>query len=144
MAQVNPADPCPGRAPMAAAMRRVIVTGARNWPDPDAVRAALDIQLSAGEFVLVHGECPTGADAHATQWWIDRGHPGKLERHPADWRHHGRAAGPIRNQQMVDAGADLVLAFPLASSRGTIDCVRRARRAAVPVHIVGFDPLDGA
>lgn len=49
----------------------------------------------------------------------------------ADWQTHGRAAGPIRNQQMIDAKPDLVVAFP--GGRGTEDCKRRARSAGIEV-----------
>lgn len=59
-----------------------------------------------------------------------------VEAHPADWRSCGRAAGLIRNQRMVDLGADLCLAFPLGESRGTWDCVARARKAGIEVRII--------
>lgn len=50
----------------------------------------------------------------------------------ADWDKHGKAAGPIRNQQMLDEGKpDLVLAF--AGGKGTDDMCRRARAAGVEV-----------
>lgn len=50
----------------------------------------------------------------------------------ADWKKHGRAAGPIRNQQMLDEGKpDLVIAFP--GGRGTADMVRRAKKVGVKV-----------
>ncbi len=41
----------------------------------------------------------------------------------------GKAGGPVRNQAMVDSGADLCLAFPDNKSIGTWDCVQRARAA---------------
>ena len=44
---------------------------------------------------------------------------------------------------MVNAGADLCLAFPLGESRGTRDCVRRADAAGIPVLNYG-DKLDNA
>lgn len=48
----------------------------------------------------------------------------------ADWGKHGKAAGPIRNQQMLDEGKpDLVVAFP--GGVGTADMVRRAKKAGV-------------
>jgi hypothetical protein len=54
---------------------------------------------------------------------------------PANWKKHGRAAGPMRNQQMLDEGKpDLVIAFPGGS--GTADMVRRAKAAGVPVETV--------
>lgn len=54
------------------------------------------------------------------------------EVHDADWNEYGRAAGPIRNQEMVDAGADVCLAFPTGGP-GTRDCMRRARDAGIRV-----------
>lgn len=116
-------------------MKRVLVTGSRNWKGRDAVFAALQEHLG-GELhgVVVHGDCPTGAD-HMAQQWVDL-QPGLVaERHPADWGAHGKAAGPIRNQQMVDLGADVVLAFPHLDSRGTTHCITAARRAGLSVVI---------
>ena len=58
---------------------------------------------------------------------------------PADWRRYGRAAGPIRNQQMIDEGKpDLVLAFHenINESVGTKDMVTRARRVGLKVIII--------
>jgi hypothetical protein len=44
----------------------------------------------------------------------------------------GKAAGPIRNQRMIDEGKpDLVIAFP--GGRGTADMVSRAKKAGIPV-----------
>ena len=52
--------------------------------------------------------------------------------YPADWKKYGKAAGPIRNQQMLDEGKpDLVVAFP--GGTGTADMVRRAKKAGVKV-----------
>jgi hypothetical protein len=48
-----------------------------------------------------------------------------------DWKRHGPAAGPMRNQRMLDWGPDLVVAF--AGGKGTADMVRRARAAGVDV-----------
>lgn len=57
-----------------------------------------------------------------------------IEPHPADWNKHGRSAGPIRNQEMLDSGLNFCFAFvdkPLAESKGTADMVRRCRAAGV-------------
>lgn len=57
---------------------------------------------------------------------------------PADWKAHGKAAGPIRNQQMIDEGKpDLVLAFP--GGHGTADMVSRAKKAGIKVREVVQD-----
>jgi hypothetical protein len=50
---------------------------------------------------------------------------------PADWKRHGKSAGPLRNQEMLDAAPDLVIAFP--GGRGTADMVRRAKSVNVKV-----------
>lgn len=127
---------------------RLLVTGSRNWTDKIAVYKELyrfvsehcqmdydnqliPIDYDTSDVVIVHGDCPTGVDAIVDDWaivnWID------VERHPADWDKHGRAAGPIRNQEMVDLGADLCYAFLKGDSRGTKDCARRAEKAGIPV-----------
>ncbi|MCX5209745.1 DUF2493 domain-containing protein [Kitasatospora sp. NBC_00240] len=115
-------------------MIRIIVTGSRNWTDRQAVWDAL-AQAADGqdwdELVLVHGACPTGADHYASRWASLVGIT--QETYPANWTAHGKAAGPIRNQAMVAAGADLVLAFPLGPSPGTRNCMAAARNAGIPV-----------
>lgn len=50
---------------------------------------------------------------------------------PADWAHHGRAAGPIRNQEMIDE-ADALAVFP--GGRGTTDCTLRAEKKGIPIY----------
>lgn len=52
---------------------------------------------------------------------------------PAAWEARGRAAGPERNRRMVEAGADLVLAFPLPEGSGTQHMMKLAREAGIEV-----------
>jgi hypothetical protein len=56
-----------------------------------------------------------------------------VKRFAADWDKHGKAAGPIRNQQMVDKEPSYMIAFPGGS--GTRDCARRADEAGIQVFI---------
>lgn len=115
---------------------RVLVTGSRAWSDIEAIRFAMIAAWSCmGRPTLVTGGCPTGADAIAED--IARELAWSIERHPANWATYGKKAGPIRNQAMVDLGADICLAFPVGGSRGTRDCVRRARKAGIPVRVWG-------
>ena len=46
----------------------------------------------------------------------------------AEWDKYGRAAGPIRNEKMVDI-ANLVIAFWDGKSRGTKSLIKYAERA---------------
>jgi hypothetical protein len=74
-----------------------------------------------------------GADYAAEVFAQERGID--LAVYKADWLAHGRAAGSIKNQRMLDEEKpDLVIAFP--GGRGTADVKRRAREAGVPVYEV--------
>jgi cysteine synthase len=113
---------------------RLLVAGGRDWRDEDTLRAVLDA-LGAGAGVLIEG-CAPGADQMAETWARDRGIT--IEHHPANWGQHGGAAGPLRNQAMIDSAPDLVIAFP--GGRGTLDLVRRALRAHVPTLYIHSGP----
>lgn len=89
-----------------------------------------------GDLTVVHGGA-NGADRMA----------GKLAEamcwpvvvFPAHWESYGRAAGPIRNQEMLDKGKpDFAIAAHrnLSTSKGTADMVRRLERAGVPYELV--------
>lgn len=115
---------------------RVLVTGSRKWPYPLKVAHELNtLYLQHGPFVLVHGACATGADAAAHHWHEVAGEDlGCHEvRYPADWTKYGKRAGPIRNAEMVKAGADLVLAFPVSGGSGTQHTMELARGAGITV-----------
>jgi hypothetical protein len=106
---------------------RVIICGSRDWPDDERVKQEIcGLVAQFGDVTIVHGDCPTGADAAARRWAVDRG--AKEERHPAEWGKHGKAAGPLRNEKMAMLGADLCLAFCNGYTRGTADMMRRANR----------------
>lgn len=116
----------------------VLVTGSRDWSDRDLLRAALDKLLVEGGMVLVHGACPTGADAMADTWARDQQATGGnvlINRYPANWGSYGRAAGMRRNAEMVGAGAHICLAFfqSSASNKGTAHCAKLAARAGIPI-----------
>lgn len=128
---------------------RVLITGSREWGDPFAISKALAEQLLDQErIIVIHGNCPTGADAYAKEWaqrniltQMRRGEANiGHEAYPAYWNELGKSAGPIRNKYMVDLGADICLAFPTASSRGTISCMDLAVAAGVPVINYGTLP----
>lgn len=71
-----------------------------------------------------------GADAMAERWAMDHGVC--FQSLSADWVAHGRAAGPIRNQAMIDQfKPSFVIAFP--GGRGTADMTSKARDANIDV-----------
>lgn len=87
---------------------------------------------------MIEGEAK-GADKMARYWAGQNGIP--VEPYPALWDKYSRAAGPIRNQQMLDEGKPTyAIAFydrPRDESRGTADMVRRLKAAEIPVIEVG-------
>jgi hypothetical protein len=109
---------------------RVLVCGGRNYDDRDHVWNVLsELDAASRIDVVIHG-CATGADHEGMIW--AQGNDKKHAPFQADWHTHGRAAGPIRNQRMLDEGKpDLVIAFP--GGRGTADMIRRAEAAGVEV-----------
>jgi YspA, cpYpsA-related SLOG family len=127
--------------------RRLLVTGSRTWAvacdhdgfgDYVALWEALDVRYDP-DTVLVHGGCPSGADALADRVWrglaARAGYPPRVEVHRADWRRYGRAAGFRRNQVMVTLGADECVAFIREHSRGATNAVKFAIQAGIPTTI---------
>lgn len=123
---------------------RVLVCGSRTWSNSTPIDVVLEGYLHAARawnetLTIIEGGAQ-GADDRAASYArlevVDTEH----EQYPADWAKHGKAAGPIRNQQMLDEGKpDVVWAFvdkPLSESRGTADMVRRAKAARIPTYIV--------
>jgi hypothetical protein len=113
---------------------RILVTGSRIWTAAATMRATLAHWRAVyPDAVLVHGAC-RGADLMAAAMWLGWRLP--VEPHPADWTGHGRAAGFVRNQQMVAAGADVCLAFIREHSRGAEHTAALAVAAGITtVHI---------
>ena len=118
---------------------RVIVTGGRDWDDAEQIEDLFDGLLrkypSESSWLMMHG-CAVGADAICVRVAFDLGW--EIRPYPAKWDINGKAAGPNRNQEMVDDGADMCFAFPTPQSKGTWDCIKRATRAGIPVEI--FNP----
>lgn len=108
-------------------LRRVLVCGGRGYTDAARIAEVIGI-FDPQAVTIVHGNA-RGADRTAANVALTLGFD--VEAHPADWEEYGNAAGPIRNQAMLDTGVDLVVAFP--GGRGTADMTDRAKRAGVPV-----------
>lgn len=122
---------------------RVLICGSRDWNANLPIMAVLEglLQPDGTTMLTVIEGGARGADAVAAEWV--RTVPSEFvqhEQYPADWDVHGKAAGPIRNQRMLDKGKpDQVWAFvtkPLEDSRGTADMVRRARAAGITTYVV--------
>lgn len=142
-------------------MTHILVTGSRHAAAPAHHQAIADAlhTVGAGHHTLWHGDAP-GADRAAAHIAARLGW--HIQPIPADWygpctdmcpprhrrtRHGGGsktycpAAGNYRNAKLVAAVLPHLpdvrgFAFPLPGSRGTWDCVQRARAAGLPIDIV--------
>lgn len=113
---------------------RVLVCGGRDFDDWMGLRVFMSNlasqRLGQGErMTVIHGGA-RGADRFAGEWAKDNGI--SVEAYHADWKKHGKSAGPIRNRKMLEQGRpDVVVAF--RGGRGTADMIRRAEAAGVKV-----------
>ena len=130
---------------------RLLVTGDRNWRNSPVIRdclsevvwSLLDDDGCYQEFILIEGEA-MGADiisrvvvaleiADGQEYSSDPRWVG-IEDYPADWDTYNRAAGPIRNKQMLDSGVDYVVGFhdDIVNSKGTKDMLKQCAKAGIP------------
>jgi len=113
---------------------RILITGSRNWPDRVAVANAIrQAWIDADKpyrVTVVHGGA-RGADYIADQFAKHMRF--EIEQHVADWDKYGKRAGYVRNQQMVDSGIDICLAFIYNESKGATMCAKLAEEAGIPV-----------
>ncbi len=109
-------------------------TGDRGWTKREAIGRELIERPPLT--IIIEGEAE-GADLLARDVAEELGFP--VEPYPAEWKRYGRAAGPIRNRQMLDEGQpDLVLAFHanIAASTGTADMLGQAKKRGIPTRLL--------
>ena len=115
---------------------KVLVCGSRNFVKPDIIRQAL--RALTGDVEIIHGAA-SGADSLADMYARLVGF--RISRFPANWAEFGKAAGYIRNKQMLDEKPDLVIAFVRDpnNSPGTANMVLQALCAGVKVEVHTYD-----
>ena len=153
-------DLCFSSSPAIAPSRSLVIAagGGRDlaWPQQ---RIAAELRAHSGGrlvHLLLHGGA-RGADAAIGAAAQQLGWSSLVM--PAQWQRHGRAAGPIRNRELLEQAITravahssprcqvsvLVVAFP--GGAGTASLVREARRMAsrspVPIAVVEVSPATG-
>ena len=122
--------------------KTVLVTGSRDWGRGWDDMRLMTTTLSSLDIALLITGGARGADTMAEQW----AHTNEVETSvwPADWDSQGKAAGRIRNRQMLDflltQSNPLVLAFKDNFDKrmlkgGTEHMVKISLIAGVPVSI---------
>ena len=112
-------------------MMRVLVCGGRDFDDEARLFYNMNLIHDSLQNIttLIHGGA-NGADKMAARWAKYRGDIEIIEC-KADWIKHGKAAGPIRNKEMLTHLPDLVVAFPGGS--GTQNMIAQATKAEIKV-----------
>ena len=106
--------------------RKIVVGGCRNYNDYEAFKSHLDeiIKNKNDEITIISGHC-SGVDLMGERYAEENGF--KIAIFLPEWEKYGRAAGPIRNEKMVNA-ADLVIAFWDGKSKGTKSLIKYAEK----------------
>lgn len=109
---------------------KVLVCGGRHYANWAAGWAVLSELHATNRITKIVTGGAAGADAMAIQWAIKN--KVACQEYPADWKQHYKAAGPIRNSQMLRIERpDLVIAFP--GGKGTANMLELARNANVTI-----------
>ena len=97
---------------------KILVCGGRDYFDSEYLFEVLDYIHNEIRITNVVNGAASGADLLSSDW-ANVNNIDSTE-YPADWDHYGRAAGPIRNQEMVDKEKDIdfALVFPSAIVTG--------------------------
>ena len=114
---------------------RVLVCGGRDFNDVTLAYKVLNHFHDIHGFTCVIDGDAKGADRLAGLWAKDIGIESR--KYPADWKTYGRAAGHIRNQQMLDEGRpEMVIAFP--GGKGTANMISLTKKAGIDLIEVGL------
>jgi hypothetical protein len=123
----------------------IVACGSRSWIDASTIRHQLITLANKGinrRLVVVHGDCPKGADRLIRETVELFGGGCMIQKvWPAHWEEHGKMAGFIRNVAMLDATVEQkahVLAFWDGKSKGTLHTITEAAKRGRIVKIVGM------
>lgn len=119
---------------------RLIVAGSRGLNDYQTVKTAIDDLASRGMVIsaIIEGTA-RGVDSLASRYAVEHG----IEniRVPAEWNLYHRGAGAVRNRKMAEMG-DALLALWDGKSRGTMNMIKAANSAGIPVTVVYVNPSE--
>ena len=113
---------------------KVIICGSRIISDKKYIFEALDNLLKDYEDVEIISGHARGVDTIAEVYAKERAIPLKV--FSADWKQYGRAAGPIRNKEMLQyamSAEPLVISFWDGKSQGTKNMMLLALKSGITV-----------
>lgn len=121
------------------AKHRIIISGTRSFGNYERLKLEMFYvtrDLNHDEIEIVSGGAH-GADRLGEQYAKENGFPIKMFK--ADWKEHGKYAGPLRNKQMANYGTHLVC-FWDGESRGAHSMITEAKLKGLWFTVVLFTP----
>ena len=112
-------------------MMRIIIAGSRSVSESD-VREAVQSCSWAGFVTAVVSGTARGADTYGEMWAKENRLD--IHRYPADWKKHGKRAGPLRNAVMSESAEGLIAVWD-GESRGTRSMIDLAAERGLRIAI---------
>ena len=112
------------------------VVGSRNFSDYSLMKEKLDEIKKQTDMLIIVSGGSKGADNLAEQYAKENDLQCIV--HKADWNRYAKAAGMIRNRQIVDTSDELI-AFWDGTSRGTQNTIRLANQNNKKIKVVLYE-----
>lgn len=118
---------------------KISIIGSRSFDDEQLFKETLQSLISGidSPITIISGGAK-GADSFAADFAIMNNY--LLVIYKPDWRKHGKAAGVIRNTQIVSE-SDIVIAFWDGESKGTLDSINKAKKMNKELHIIEYKKI---
>lgn len=113
--------------------QNVAIAGTRSIKNLQLIIDKLDELRIAGNNNTIITGCANGADNAARNYAFVKNV--KIQIHEADWEKYGRAAGPMRNKQMIK-NASILICFWNLISPGTRNMITQATKKGIPILVV--------
>ena len=114
---------------------KIVIAGCRNYNNYYEAKDYIDFCIREikknNTIVILSGGCK-GADMLGERYAIENGY--EISKFVANWDKYGKAAGPIRNEQMA-IDADYIIFFWDFKSKGTKSMIEYAKKYSKPYKI---------
>lgn len=118
---------------------KTIIAGSRSFNDYDRFEDLMDgVSMFINVTSIISG-LAHGADTMALKYAAEADLP--VEKFEPNWEKYGKAAGPLRNSEMVER-ADALVAFWDGESRGTKSVIDLALRAGLTVIVLPVEATE--
>lgn len=112
--------------------KRILMAGSRDYFPIPLIRQHVKALKKQYENICIISGGAEGVDACAEQ--VAKNQEIAFKKYPADWKKHGKKAGPLRNQLMTQK-ADIALFYWRKQSKGTRNCITAAMRNGCDIHV---------